>query len=108
MTYLFTRSCPSHEEGLELLRAAAARAGVPIAVDAVEVTGDDQAAALAFPGSPTYRLAGADPFPGGEAGGPAVADACRAYRRPGGRVGPLPHADDLAAALRAAAARRAA
>jgi hypothetical protein len=32
-----------------------------------------------------------------------TADACRAYARPGGRIGPLPHLDDLAAALREAA-----
>jgi hypothetical protein len=58
---------------------------------------------LGFAGSPTYLLAGRDPFP---AEGPAHApahDACRAYARPGGRIGPLPHRDDLAEAVRDAA-----
>jgi hypothetical protein len=104
VTYLFSRSCPSHEEGLALLRAAAAEAGVALEVEEVEVTSDAQAAALGFPGSPTYLLAGRDPFPPeGPAHAPAH-DACRAYARPGGRIGPLPHRDDLAAAVRDAAA----
>ena len=37
---------------------------------------------------------------------PSSFDACRAYHRPGGRIGPLPDHDDLAAALRAAAKER--
>lgn len=102
VTYLFSRSCPSHEEGLALLRAAADRAGVEVQVSVVEVRDDAQAERLSFPGSPTYL---------GEAGdllrddGPAHAfqhDACRLYHRPGGRFGPLPDPGDLADALRAA------
>ena len=103
MTYQFSRSCSSHEEGLELLREAARASGVELEVEAVEVRTDEQAARLAFAGSPTYLLAGRDPFPHEEQGAVPTADTCRAYARPGGRVGPLPHRDDLAAALREAA-----
>lgn len=104
VTYLFSRECPSHEEGLELLREAAERAGVPVAVESVEVRAHEEAEALGFVGSPTYLAAGRDLLP---AEGPAHApraDACRAYARSGGRLGPLPEVEDLARALGAAAA----
>lgn len=107
VTYLFTRSCPSHEEGLALLHAAAAEAGVEIEVEAVEVATDEQARARGFIGSPTYLLDGRDPFPAGDPPHAAVHDACRAYARPGGRIGPLPHHDALVAAVRTAAAGKA-
>jgi hypothetical protein len=71
----------------------------------VEVLDDEDAARLGFPGSPTYLSTGRDLFPRGDHGAAAVVDACRAYARPGGRIGPLPHLDDLAAALREAARR---
>jgi hypothetical protein len=103
VTYWFSRACPSHEEGLELLRAAARAAGVEIDVEVAEVTGDAQAAEIGFAGSPTYLVEGTDPFPREELGHEARVDTCRAYARPGGRIGPLPHLDDLAGALRAAA-----
>ena len=102
VTYWFSRSCPSHEEGLELLRAAARAEGVELDLEIVEVLGDAQAQRSGFPGSPTYLVEGRDPFPREEPGGAPTADACRAYARPGGRIGPLPHRDDLAAALRSA------
>jgi hypothetical protein len=105
VTYLFSRACPSHEEGLDLLREAARASGVGLDVEVVEVVGDEQARRLAFPGSPTYLAAGVDLFEREDLGHAPSADACRAYARPGGRVGPLPHRDDLAAAL-AGAARR--
>jgi hypothetical protein len=101
-TYLFSRACPSHDEGLELLRAAAREAGVELDLAVEEVRSDDEARALRFPGSPTFLAGGRDLFAPEE---PAhfQHDACRAYRRPDGRIGPLPHRDDLAAALRSAA-----
>ena len=105
VTFLFSRACPSHEEGLELLREAARASGVTLEVEVVEVLDDEDAARLGFPGSPTYLAAGRDLFLREEHGALPAVDACRAYARPGGRVGPLPHLDDLAAALREAARR---
>lgn len=108
VTYLFSRECPSHEEGRRLLDAAAADAGVALEVAVVEVRDDAQAERLGFTGSPTYRGRDGDLLPDD---GPAHAfrfDACRLYHRSGGRSGPLPDHDDLAAALRAAARRSAA
>ncbi len=103
VTYLFSRACPSHEEGLEVLREAARAGGVEVNVEVVEVLSDEDAARLGFPGSPTYLAGGRDLFPREDLGHAPTADACRAYARPGGRVGPLPHPDDVAAALREAA-----
>jgi hypothetical protein len=101
VTYLFSRSCPSHEEGLELLRRAGRAAGVDLELTVREVRTDEEAERLRFPGSPTYLVGGGD-VAAPPAGVPYRADACRAYERPGGRVGPLPALDDLVAALRAA------
>jgi hypothetical protein len=104
VTYLFSRECPSHDEGLDLLREAAAATGVDLRVDAVEVRDDAQAERLRFPGSPTFLVGGDDPF---TPQGPAHAfrwDACRAYRTPDGRIGPLPAREELEAALLGAAA----
>jgi hypothetical protein len=103
VTYLFSRSCPSHEEGLALLREAARASGIALEVESVEVLTDEDAARRGFPGSPTYLAAGRDLFPREDLGHAPSADACRAYARPGGRISPLPHPDDVAAALRAAA-----
>lgn len=108
VSYLFNRTCPSHEEGLELLAAAARRAGVAIDLEVVEVLTDADAERLGFPGSPTYLAAGRDLFAREDHGAAPTAEACRAYARPGGRVGPLPHLDDVAAALAAAAGKAAA
>jgi hypothetical protein len=98
VTYLFNHDCPSHEAGRELLSAASEASGIPLDVTVVEVVDDDQAKALAFHGSPTYVLAGEDPFPPPR-GVAVMAQACRAYARSDGRMGPLPSLDDLTDAL---------
>jgi hypothetical protein len=100
VTYLYSRTCPSHEEGLELLRRAGRAAGVELELTVREVLTDEEAERLSFPGSPTYIVGGAD-IAAPPAGVPYRADACRAYERPEGRVGPLPGLHDLVAALRA-------
>lgn len=101
MSFLFSRACPSHTEGLAVLTSAARDAGIEMDLTVLEVTSDAQAAELGFVGSPTYLVRDEDPFaPVGPDHGFRV-DACRAYARPGGRIGPLPHRDDLMAALRA-------
>ncbi len=102
VTYLFSRTCPSHEEGLALLREAAARAGRDLDVTVREVLDDAQARELDFVGSPTYLVAGRD-LAEREEDLPRVADACRVYALPGGRFGPLPALEALIEALRRAA-----
>jgi hypothetical protein len=71
-------------------------------VEEVEVLDDADAQARRFPGSPTYLIAGADRIPALDEGD-FQAEACRIYRLPGGRMGPLPDIDDLAGALASAA-----
>lgn len=102
VTYLFNRSCSSHEEGLRLLHAAAAQAGREVEVTVHEVADDDEAQRLGFAGTPTYLVAGRDVARPHEDAA-YTAEACRVYRRPGGRFGPLPHLDDLVHALQEAA-----
>jgi hypothetical protein len=102
VTYLYNRECSSHDEGLRLLHEAASRAGLEVAVTVHEVADDAEAARLRFPGTPTYLVGGrdvAEPHPDAA----YAADACRVYRLPGGRFGPLPHLDDLVHALQEAA-----
>ena len=99
--YLFCRTCPSHEEGLQRLRDAADAAEVELDVRVVEVRDDDEAERLGFPGSPTYIINGRDLVEPAESTAPR-ADVCRAYELAGGRIGPLPHRDTLTEALVAA------
>jgi hypothetical protein len=101
VTFLFSRACPSHEEGLASLHRAARDADLELDLTVVEVRSDAQAAELRFPGSPTYLVRGRDPFAAAVPEHAFAFDACRAFARPGGRVGPLPHHDDLVAALKA-------
>lgn len=105
VTLLHSRACPSTDEARELLRRAAARAGVALELAEHEVTSDEEADRLGFPGSPTYLVAGVDPFP---AAPEALHrhDACRVYARLDGGLGPLPSEPALGAALRAATRER--
>lgn len=101
VTYLFCRECPSYDAGLRLLREAAGVAGVTLDLTVHEVRDDQDARARAFPGSPTYLVAGTDIADPPE-GVPYAASSCRAYVRPDGRVGPLPDIRRLVDALRRA------
>ena len=63
-----------------------------------EVTSDEEAERLRFPGSPTIRVDGLDVDPEGASARPAL--TCRIYHLPDGRVSPVPSRDQLEAALR--------
>jgi hypothetical protein len=95
--------CPSHERAAEMVHDVLGRMGRhDVRVDLVEVTSPEQALELAFVGSPSFAIGGADLFPV-EGATPAL--TCRTYRRGDGRVSPLPTADDLEARMRAALVR---
>ncbi len=81
-----------------LLREVLAEEGVREPVLLVRVDTDDQARSLAFPGSPTIRLDGADIIPPADL---PVGLACRVYLADG-RVTPLPTKEMIRRALRAA------
>jgi hypothetical protein len=90
--------CPSHPEALGLLREVLAGRGLDVEVVLHEVTSDEEAQALAFPGSPTIRVDGRDVDPDGARARPAL--TCRIYHLPDGRVSPIPSREQLEEALR--------
>ena len=82
---------------MTLLRDRLAAAGLdPESVVITEITTDEQAADLGFPGSPTIRVNGADVQEPLE---DATGLSCRIYRTRDGRVSPLPDAADIDQAL---------
>jgi hypothetical protein len=95
--FFWWAECPSWERALALLRDRLAAAGLdPESVVITEITTDEQAADLGFPGSPTIRVNGADVQEPLE---DATGLSCRIYRTRDGRVSPLPDAADIDQAL---------
>ena len=94
--FLYWDECPSHEPALQRLRAALQARRISDPVRMVEVTTEQQAVGLAFPGSPTMRIDGRDLFP--VPPGP-YGLTCRIYQTDDGRVTPLPTQEMIARAL---------
>ena len=95
----YWEGCPSHPEALELLRSVLLELGRDDEIVVREVTSQEEAEALRFPGSPTIRIDGADIDPDGAARAqPAL--SCRIYRLPDGRISPVPNREQLEEALR--------
>ena len=94
----FWEGCPSYPEALALLESLIAERRLDLTVELHEVTTDEEAVALRFPGSPTIRVDGRDVDPIGAAGRPAL--NCRIYHLPDGRVSPVPSRELLEEALR--------
>jgi hypothetical protein len=93
---LWWDGCPSNERALADLRSALREAGVdPTAIELREVVSNEQAELERFPGSPTIRINGYDPFPGDQ----AIGLACRIYRTPDGRPSPTPDPQELRSAI---------
>jgi hypothetical protein len=101
---LWWDGCPSTERALAVLRDALRAAGLdPASVRMREIKTDAEAAALAFTGSPTILVDGADVDPPLE--NEPVGLTCRVYRRRDGRISPTPDPDDVREALSRAATR---
>jgi hypothetical protein len=96
--FLWYEGCPSHPEALALLEDVLAAHGIEADIEVREVTSDDEASKLRFPGSPTIRIDGRDIDPAGATARPAL--TCRIYRLPDGRVSPVPSREQLEEALR--------
>lgn len=94
---LFWEGCPSHPEARELVEDVLAELGVDATLEVREVLTQEEAEAERFPGSPTIRIDGADIDPAGAANRPAL--TCRIYRRPDGRVSPVPSREQIKEAL---------
>src|ERR671934_2267400 len=95
---LFWDGCPSYPEARELLEQVLRERGVDAPIEMREVTTEEEAVALRFPGSPTIRIDGRDVDPKGAAARPAL--TCRIYHLPDGRVSPVPSREQLEEALR--------
>ena len=94
---LYWAGCPSYPEAEELLAQILAARGVDERVELYEVTSQEEAERLRFPGSPTIRIDGRDVDPTGAAARAML--ACRIYRLPDGRPSPVPSREQLEAAL---------
>jgi hypothetical protein len=94
---LFWEGCPSYPEARALLDRVLAERGLAVPVEMREVTSQEEAERLAFPGSPTIRIDGRDVDQKGEAGRAML--ACRIYRLADGRPSPVPSREQLEAAL---------
>jgi hypothetical protein len=94
---LYWDGCPSTPEAQALLEEVLATAGLHERVELRHVDTQEEAEALAFPGSQTIRIDGRDVDPVGAAGRPAL--NCRIYHLPDGRVSPVPSRDQLEQAI---------
>ena len=95
--FLYLEVCPSYPEARRLLGEVLAERGLDTTVQVREVTSQDEAEKLGFPGSPTIRVNGRDVDPVGASARPAL--MCRIYRKPDGGVSPVPTREQLEAAL---------
>jgi hypothetical protein len=96
--FFYWEGCPSHPEALELLQQVLAAHKIDASVELREVTTQEEAEALRFPGSPTIRVDGYDVDPAGAESRPAL--NCRIYLLPDGGVSPVPTREQLEEALR--------
>jgi hypothetical protein len=94
---LYWEECPSHPEARRLVEEVLAELGLDATLELREVRTLQEAEAERFPGSPTIRVDGADVDPAGADEQPAL--NCRIYRRPDGRVSPVPSRDQIMEAL---------
>lgn len=93
---LYFDGCPTYEAAAKTLRTVLAEAGVEARIELVAVNTDEEARRLRFPGSPTIRVDGHDPFPTPERSEWGL--GCRVYATPEGLRG-YPTAEMLEEAL---------
>jgi len=86
--FLWWRDCPSHPEAWERLQHVLAELGVEASVESIEVTTDEQAERLRFPGSPTILVDGIDIDPNASQLPSRL--TCRLYFKEDGRPAPVP------------------
>jgi hypothetical protein len=93
----YWEGCPSHPEAKQMLEQILAERGLETPIAMREVTTQEEAEALRFPGSPTIRIDGRDVDPVGANSRPAL--NCRIYYLPDGRVSPVPSREQLEEAI---------
>jgi len=104
--FLYWEDCPSHDEALQRLRAVLTEDEIAAEVQVTHVDTEELARALRFPGSPTIRVDGRDIQPETVAADGRL--TCRLYLLDDGRPSPLPSAEMIRRAVRAAQAPAAA
>jgi ABC-2 type transport system permease protein len=82
---LYFDGCPTYRNAEVDLRRVLAEGGVEAEVELVKVNSDEEARRLEFPGSPTVRVDGRDPFPVPHRGEGGL--VCRVYATPEGMKG---------------------
>jgi hypothetical protein len=95
--FLYWEECPSHPEAKELLLEVLRERGLDVPIEWRHIGTHEEAAANAFPGSPTIRVDGRDVDPAGAEAPPSL--SCRIYRFADGRVAPVPSRRQLEEAL---------
>ena len=80
---LYFDGCPTYREAEKILRSVLSREEAEL--ELVAVNTDEEARRLRFPGSPTIRVDGRDPFPVPERAEYAL--GCRVYATPEGLRG---------------------
>lgn len=101
--FLYWEGCPSHEEALQRLRAVLDEEGIDADLRTIHVSTPADARTLRFPGSPTIRVQGRDIQPATAVSPGGL--TCRLYLLDDGRPSPLPSAELIRRAVRAAAER---
>ncbi len=81
---LYFEGCPSYRVAEDLLREVLAEANVSDPIKLIEIKTETDAQQWKFPGSPTIRFDGVDPFAHGEA---SYGLECRVYLTPDGLRG---------------------
>ena len=97
--FLYSESCPSHDEALNRLRKVLDEEGVDAGIEVIEIETFEEAIQHQYPGSPTILINGDDIDP---IRNPTYAPACRAYHLEDGRISPLPSLSMIRRAVRAA------
>jgi hypothetical protein len=93
---LYFGGCPTYRSAEKTLRRVLTEEGIKAEISLVAVNTDEEARRLRFPGSPTIRVDGHDPFPVPERGEWGL--GCRIYATPEGLKG-SPTAQMFRAAL---------
>jgi hypothetical protein len=91
--FLFWEECPSHHQCYDRLEGTMREEGIAAPIVRTEITTDERAQEIGFPGSPTILVDGRDIDP--PAGDVYYGLTCRTYRHEDGRISPLPSKETI-------------
>jgi hypothetical protein len=85
MELLYFDGCPTYKTALKTLQQALLEEGIESPIQLIAVSTNEEAQRIQFPGSPTIRVDGRDPFPAPERHLWGL--GCRMYSTPEGLLG---------------------